>query len=95
MHNYFNHIIENLTIDDLKVLGILSDEDATARFKALKRNYLSEVSNLTQAELRRIIYRLEALDFISVERIGKEHKFYLTNCGQMALNISLNGVVEK
>jgi hypothetical protein len=50
---YFELIIRKLTIDEMAVLGILLDKDATAAFKSIKRNDLFQLSQLSIANFRK------------------------------------------
>lgn len=90
MDNYFTEILSSLSNDDLRILGILNDEDASVKFKAIKKKSISEMSKLTEANFRKVIYRLEAIKFINVVTGQKEHKLYITEFGQKALFDSLS-----
>lgn len=93
-NNYFHHIVSKLTIDDMNILGILTDQDATATFKALKKRDVYERSGLTEANFRKIIYRLDAINFIETVTGSKEHMYYITSFGLSAIDQSLEGVVN-
>lgn len=92
MGEYFDHIISSLTIEDMAVLGILIDHDATAAFKAMKRNAVLDVSGMSLANFRKTIGQLTAMRLIEVVTGRKEHKIFLTVYGKQALEKSLEGV---
>lgn len=94
MESYFKHIISRLTFNEISILGILADNDATASFKALKKKTLYKESNLTEANFRKYIYRLDAINFIEAVTGNKEHMYYITNFGLDAIDQSLQGVVN-
>lgn len=92
--NYFKHIVSRLTIDEMNVLGILTDNDATATFKAMRKKEVFDRSCLSEANFRKIIYRLDAVNFIETVSGNKEHMYYITQFGLMAIDESLDGVVN-
>lgn len=92
MHEYFDHVVESLNIDDISVLGILADNDATAKFKAMRKKDVFSRSGLTEAKYRKVLHRLDALNFIEVVIGGKEHKFYINDFGLFAIEKSLEDV---
>lgn len=92
--HYFNHITSRLTLDEMDILGILADNDATATFKAMKKKEVFELSKKSEANFRKIIYRLDAINFLETVTGNKEHMYYVTNFGLYAIDQSLEGVVN-
>lgn len=92
--DYFKHIINRLKLDDISILGKLYDEDATAPFKAMSKRTLIDKLELTEANLRKTIYRLEAVDFVQAVTGNKEHKLYITDYGILAIQGSFEGELE-
>lgn len=90
MDNYFDEIVQSLTLDDLKILGLLNDFDANIKFKAVKKRNLCEESKLTLANFRKSLYRLEIAKFIEIVTGQKDHRIFITDIGQKALFISLS-----
>ena len=90
MNNYFESVVESLTIDDLRVLGVLSDNEAEVKFKAITKKMLNEMSKLSTANFRKSIYRLEIAKFINIVIGQKDHRVYITEFGQRALFTSLS-----
>lgn len=88
--NYFQVIVNNLSIDDLNILGILHDKNANVKFKALKKKELKEISELTDSNYRKTLYRLEIAQFIKIVTGEKDHKIFITEMGNEALLISLS-----
>lgn len=84
MGDYFKQIISQLTCEDISVLGILSEQDATAAYKAIRRSELFEASELSEANFRKTLLKLQATFFIEVTTTSKESKIYLTVYGQQA-----------
>lgn len=95
MEDYFNHVVNNLGIDEMTILGVLQQMDADKPFKALKRNTLIEGSNLTVANFRKSLTKLEALSMVIVDARNKENLIHITEFGVEALNKNLEGVVEE
>lgn len=93
--NYFLHIVNRLTIDDISVLGVLIDNKATAPFKAMKKKELSEVADISEANLRKTIYRLDVANFVETVTGIREHKLYVTDLGVLAIEKSLEGEMEE
>ena len=92
--HYFNVIINNLTFDEVAILSILSDKDATAVFKAMKRSAVAKESELSEAVFRKVIGKLTATHLVDTVITGKEHRVYLTDYGCKALVSSLKEVTE-
>ena len=90
--DYFDYIIKQLSIDEVSVLGILKDQDATAAFKSMRKSSLHEFSNMTLATFRKTIEKLKATSLIALVTARKEHKVYLTSFGLRALEILMKEV---
>lgn len=90
--DYFEHVVNHLTYEEVSFLGILMEKDATASFKAIKRNDLLEISGLSIANFRKTIGKLTAAHLVNVIMGGRAHKVFLTTYGQLALNKSLEEV---
>jgi predicted transcriptional regulator len=67
------------------MLKLLNEQQATAKFKAIKKKYVFELSGITEATFRKVVYRLTAVQFIEPVYGGKEHKLALTMYGEKAL----------
>ena len=91
---YFSFIINHLTFEEVTILGILRDEDATAAFKSMKRSQVAKEAAFTEAVFRKVIGKLAATHFISTVIAGKEHRVYLTDYGQAALDYSLREAIQ-
>lgn len=90
MSDYFSHIVKRLSFDDMNVLSILFDKDAVAKFKAVKKSEVFNSSELTEANFRKVVYRLDAINFLETVVGNKEHRYFITNFGVKAINDSLN-----
>ena len=86
---YFGNIVRRLTIEEMGIIGLLSDVDATAAFKAIKRSELQKMSKLTEAHFRKTMDKLTAMQFIGVVTGGKDHKIFVTEYGHLALDYTL------
>lgn len=93
-NDYLEHIIRQLTIEEIAILGILHENDATAAFKSIRRTTVFTESELTEANFRKTIGKLTATCLIEMVTGNKEHKMYLTDYGQLALQKSLEGAKE-
>ncbi|WP_094702781.1 MarR family transcriptional regulator [Brevibacillus laterosporus] len=95
MNDYFDEVVNALTHEDFQVLGYLSDEDATASFKAKNKNKIAYITNFSSAVLRRIINRLIACRLIEISTmVNGKRSYYLSKYGIQAINKSLKGAVE-
>lgn len=94
LREYFEQIVQQLSIEEIAVLGILLDQDATAAFKAIRRQEVMQSSDLSLAQFRKTMEKLTATYLINVVTGGKEHKVYLTSYGTKALEKSLEEVNE-
>ncbi|MCA1025693.1 hypothetical protein LCM23_06285 [Cytobacillus kochii] len=88
--NYFNSIVQSLTITDLKILGILHDQNIDVKFKAVKKKKLKEESLLSESNFRKSLYRLDAMQFIELVTGEKDHRVFISDIGKEALRISLS-----
>ncbi|MCA1233343.1 hypothetical protein LBW83_17170 [Bacillus velezensis] len=91
MDTYFDSVIDNLTRNDLYILGLLSDEGVDLKFKSIRKKTIQEKTQLTDATFRKSIDRLEALQFINIVKNSKEHTVFITQYGQEALRYQLEG----
>lgn len=89
MESYFHHIVSKLSYDEMSVLGYLSDNLADAMFKSIKKKDVQNEINLSTANFRKALYRLEANRFIEINSNSKEHRLFITEFGQLALNEQL------
>lgn len=85
VNEYFDHIIKHLTIEEMVILAVLNDMDATAAFKAMKRTEVLEQSKLTIAHFRKSIGKLLSTCLVNVVAGGKEQKVFLSEYGIEAL----------
>lgn len=92
MNNYFDDIVSRLDIYEVAILGILSDQDATLAFKAIRRRILLQESKLSIAQFRKTIDKLLATQLIKAVSGAKEHKFFVTPYGLQAIEYSLKEV---
>jgi DNA-binding IclR family transcriptional regulator len=83
-NSYFQNVITKLTHEDINLLTILREHEATSIFKAVRNQKVFEQSNLTEAQYRRVFNRLVALDFIHVTPSSREYLLYLTPYGEAA-----------
>ncbi|MFO1442824.1 hypothetical protein KDN24_06300 [Bacillus sp. Bva_UNVM-123] len=90
MENYFEEIVASLSVEDLKILSALNDNEAEVKFKAIKKSSLCEISKLSIANFRKSLYRLEIAKFIEIATGQKDHKVYITNYGIKALFSSIS-----
>ncbi|MGV7066027.1 hypothetical protein FH505_10835 [Bacillus velezensis] len=94
MGNYFELITSNLNFDDLSILTFLSERGADIKVKAISKNEIKVIATeagtpLTDAALRKALYRLEALMFIKIVAGTRSHKVMLTDYGYEALRYQL------
>lgn len=90
--DYFNSVVSSLTMDDMRLLGILYDNEANAVFKAMKNAELLEAANLSDAVYRRTICRLNASKLIENASLQKMHMLYITEFGMSAIKANIEGV---
>jgi predicted transcriptional regulator len=94
VNTYLDEISDSLSINELSVLGLLTDHHADATFKSMKRGRLMELSNLSISDFRKVINRLEITKFIGIVYGQKEHKIFITEFGQYALAKSLEKIED-
>jgi DNA-binding MarR family transcriptional regulator len=85
MDAYFLSLTDRLSLEEIELLNNLTSTESTTRFSAKTKKELFKISKLTEARFRKILYRLEALNFISIVAGSKEHLIYVTEYGQTAI----------
>ncbi|PGQ88324.1 hypothetical protein [Priestia megaterium] len=91
MSDYFEEVMRKLTIEDVGILGWLFHNEATAVFKAIKKSNVADAVNYSTASFRKTLSKLEAIHFVGTVTGAKEHKLYLTEYGQQAVQ---QGILE-
>ena len=91
MDSYKDVIISKLTLDDVLLLGILYENDATMTHKAMRKKSILEKSNLTDARYKKSLYRLSGGYLIDTVSGITEQRLFLTNEGCKATEIKLEG----
>jgi DNA-binding MarR family transcriptional regulator len=89
VNEYFEHIVKNLTIEEMGILAVLSDMDSTAAFKAVRRTEVLGKSELTIAHFRKAVGKLVSACLVNVVPGSKEQKVFLTEYGLKALEFTL------
>lgn len=92
MEQYFQEVVSELSIDDLRLLGFLFDHESTASFKSVTNIYVMNKCGFTEANLRKSVYRLVANKFISIVLMKRQQSFFITQWGVSALKKSINEV---
>lgn len=92
--NIFSDLVKHTNNDELLMLGYLMENEADAKFKAIRRGAIKEGLSLTQALIRRNLLTLSAKQFIEIIHQSKEQSVYITEYGQRALGESLKEEVE-
>lgn len=97
MHPYFEQVMSNLNHDDLAVLTYLNKNDATVKLKGMSKKEIMDESSkagmtLSEAAMRKALYRLEALLFIEIIPGARTHKIMITDYGSEALLTQLEGI---
>lgn len=91
--DYFQAVIQNLTEEDLRILGKLYDQGANMGLKSMTVEEIQSKTNFTKFKAEKLINQLKSLLFIRV--VGNNHqKFYcITELGITALQTSLEGEI--
>ncbi|MFK3936665.1 hypothetical protein ACI2JA_03995 [Alkalihalobacillus sp. NPDC078783] len=92
--NIFSDLVKHTNNDELLMLGYLMENEADAKFKAIRRGVIKEALSFTQALTRKNLLTLSAKQFIEVIHQSKEQCVYITEYGQRALGESLKEEVE-
>lgn len=84
MNEYFQTVVSRIKSEDITLLNILAKEGSIAAYKAIPRSRLMDLSELSDANFRKVLQKLQALCFIEIENSAKESEIYLTAYGQQA-----------
>jgi len=82
---YFMSLTDRLTIEEIELLNNLTSNECVNHFTAKKKQDIFNESNLTESKFRKVMYRLEALNFIEIVAGSREHLIYVTEYGQSAI----------
>lgn len=85
MDNYFLSIVESLSLEEIEILNMLTCKESTSKYSAQVKREVFKNSKLSEANFRKIVNRLEAMNYIEVASGSKEHLLYVTEYGQMAI----------
>jgi predicted transcriptional regulator len=89
--DYFDYVVNRMDIDELSVLGILFDNEATVVFKAIPGKDIMGMANLSKSKFYRLLNRLSSAGFVECSKGLNYSKIYLTQYGVEALEKSLEG----
>lgn len=90
MDQYFYDVVDSLSMEEMSVLGILYDNQATVTFKSMNTTDVAGRCSLSDATYRKIMYRLSGNRFIELVKMKRQHSMYITHYGIEALRKSLN-----
>jgi predicted transcriptional regulator len=85
LEEYWEFLIQRLTLEDAIILTILNDHDITTSVRSMSTSDLMEKSNLTEAIYRKCIIKLTSLRFIEINTGKKQYAYFLTEFGLNAL----------
>ena len=91
MDAYKQAIISKLTLDDVLLLGVLYENDATMTHKAMRKKSILEKSSLTDAKYKKSLYRLSGSCLIEAVSGITDQRLFLTSEGYKATEIKLEG----
>lgn len=94
MDFYFEEVVSQLHVEDLSILAQLQQNDADAKFKAIKNKHLMELTELSEFKYKKSLERLKALQFVDCVHDEQNKKIFITRYGIEALQKSLKGVIE-
>lgn len=89
---YFDAVCDGLTYEDINLLSILYDHDATAAFKSMRSREVLLITGYTESVFRRVMYRLNGGKLIDAVPSNKALGLYLTHFGSQALIKSIQEV---
>lgn len=81
MKTHFLSLIERLTLEEIELLNYLISKEATNRFTAQTKKEIFSVFNLTEAKFRKILCRLEAMNFIEIVAGSRDRFVYANEYG--------------
>lgn len=85
MNHYFMSVLDTLNLEDIEVLNKLTSKDAVNVATSIKKKLLFDELNISQATFRKVLYRLEAMQFVKTVSGNKEHSIYATEYGQQVI----------
>lgn len=85
MDRYFQSIVDRLTLDEIELMNYLSKGESNSRLSAKMKRDVFEESKLSEAKFRKIINRLEAMNFIEIVVGSKDHFIFVNEYGQNAI----------
>lgn len=90
MDNYFEYVLENITLQDLTLLKILNENGALSKFRAITLFSLKEKSEMSEAIFRKVFNSLSCMRFIETDKGSKDHRVYMSSYGKEVLKVLLD-----
>lgn len=85
MVQHFTSLVERLTIEEIEMLNYLIHREATTRFSARTKSEIMLELSFNEPTLRKIICRLEAMNFIEVVAGSRKHLIFINQYGLQAI----------
>ena len=92
--DYFEEVLSTISHDELTILNELYVSDSFTAYTALTNSHLKECSSLSEATYRKVISNLIRLQFIKQHTGSKNHTYYISQYGSLAINRISEGVNE-
>lgn len=92
--DYFEEVLSSISHDELTILNELYLSDSFTAYTALTNSYLKKQSKLSEATYRKVISNLIRLQFIRPHTGSKNHTYYISQYGSLAINRISEGVNE-
>ena len=91
---YFEEVLSTVSHDELTILNELYVSDSFTAYTALTNAHLKKCSSLSDATYRKVISNLIRLQFIRQHVGSKNHAYYISPYGSLAINKISQGVDE-
>mgnify|MGYP001156521968 FL=1 len=85
MEQHFTSLVERLTLEEIELLNYLINKEATTRFSGRTKQEIMSELNFSEPTIRKIICRLEAMNFIEVVAGNRKHLIHINQYGLQAI----------
>ena len=84
--DYFLSVTMSATSDELCVLDVLCKAESIQGYSSQSKEYIKEETNLSDAQLRKVLSSLERIQFITRVCSNRKHSYFISPYGLQAIN---------
>ena len=84
--DYFQSVTMSATSEELSVLDVLRKAESIQGYSSRSKEYIKEETQLSDAQLRKVLSNLERIQFITRVCSNRKHSYFISPYGLQAIN---------